>query len=29
MGLNVAAVYLGLAAGPLTAGLITTALGWR
>jgi MFS family permease len=29
MGLNVAGVYLGLAAGPFAAGLITTALGWR
>jgi MFS family permease len=29
MGLNVGAVYLGLAAGPLAAGAITTALGWR
>ncbi|MCG6923829.1 MAG: MFS transporter [Acidobacteria bacterium] len=29
MGLNVGAVYAGLAAGPFTAGAITTALGWR
>ncbi len=29
MGLNVAGVYLGLAAGPFAAGAITTALGWR
>jgi MFS family permease len=29
MGLNVAAVYIGLAAGPFAAGVITTALGWR
>ncbi len=29
MGLNVGAVYVGLAAGPFTAGAITTALGWR
>jgi MFS family permease len=29
MGLNVGAVYVGLAAGPFAAGVITTALGWR
>ena len=29
MGLNVGAVYVGLAAGPFVAGVITTALGWR
>jgi MFS family permease len=29
MGLNVGAVYVGLAAGPFAAGAITTALGWR
>ena len=29
MGLNVGAVYVGLAAGPFVAGAITTALGWR
>jgi MFS family permease len=29
MGLNIGAVYLGLAAGPFVAGMITTAFGWR
>jgi MFS family permease len=29
MGLNVGAVYVGLAAGPFVAGVITTGLGWR
>jgi MFS family permease len=29
IGLNVGAVYVGLAAGPFVAGAITTALGWR
>jgi MFS family permease len=29
MGLNIGAVYLGLSAGPFTAGLVTTLLGWR
>jgi len=29
MGVNIGAVYMGLAAGPFVAGAITTALGWR
>ena len=29
IGLLMGAVYLGLAAGPLIAGIITTQLGWR
>ena len=29
IGLSMGAVYLGLAAGPLVAGIITTQFGWR
>lgn len=29
IGINVAAVYLGLSVGPVVGGLITSALGWR
>jgi EmrB/QacA subfamily drug resistance transporter len=29
LGINVAAVYLGLSAGPYFGGLLTTYLGWR
>ena len=29
MGLNIGAVYVGLAAGPFVGGTITTSLGWR
>jgi MFS family permease len=29
MGINIGAVYVGLSAGPFTAGLVTTLLGWR
>lgn len=29
LGVNVAAVYVGLSCGPFVGGLLTTALGWR